>query len=42
MENEGLLVGKDGESVGERWHLQGCSPRLCHLRIDLLTLMSKY
>jgi hypothetical protein len=42
MKNEGLLAGKDGESVGERWHLQGYSPRLCHLRTDLLALMSKY
>jgi hypothetical protein len=43
------LVGKWRPSVGKvrEWyvasrHLQGCSPRLCHLRTDGLTPVSKY
>jgi hypothetical protein len=37
-----LLVGKIGECDVERWHLQGCRPRLCRLRTDGLTPTSKY
>jgi hypothetical protein len=41
-ESEGPSVGKGGKSVVERWHLQGCSPHLCRLRIDGMVSTSKY
>jgi hypothetical protein len=38
----GPSVGKGGEWDVENRHLQGCSPRLCHLRTDGLAVVSKY
>jgi hypothetical protein len=35
-------VAKGGECDVESWYLQGCSPRLCWLRIDGLAPVSKY
>jgi hypothetical protein len=37
-----LSVKKVGEWFVKSWHLQGCSPRLCRLRIDGLDPASKY
>jgi hypothetical protein len=42
VERGGPSVGKVGEWCVKSCHLQGCSPRLCRLRTDGLTLMSKY
>jgi hypothetical protein len=36
------MVGKVGKWYVKRWHLQGCSRRLCRLRTDELALVSKY
>jgi hypothetical protein len=41
-ESGGPSVGKGGESYVEIWHLEGCSPRLCQLRINGLVPTSKY
>jgi hypothetical protein len=42
MESGGPLVGNDGESDVESWHLQGCSSLPCQLRTDGLVPVSKY
>jgi hypothetical protein len=42
VESVGPSVEKVGESDVESRHLQDCSPRLCRLRTDGLTPMSKY
>jgi hypothetical protein len=42
VESGGLSVGMVGEWYEESQHLQGCSPRLCQLRIDGLAPVSKY
>jgi hypothetical protein len=36
------LIGKGEESVVESRHLKDCSPRLCRLRTNGFTPMSKY
>jgi hypothetical protein len=41
-ESGGPSVGKGGECDVERWHLQGCSLRLCRLRTEGLVPVSKY
>jgi hypothetical protein len=41
-ESGGASDGKAGESDGERWHLQDCSPHPCQLKIDGLAPTSKY
>jgi hypothetical protein len=41
-ENWRPLDGKVGEWYVESRHLQGCSPRLCRLRTDVLAPASKY
>jgi hypothetical protein len=42
VKNGGSSVGKVGECDEANWHLQGYSPRLCWLRTDGLTSVSKY
>jgi hypothetical protein len=42
VESRGPLVGNDGESDVESWHLQGCSSLPCRLRTDGLVPVSKY
>jgi hypothetical protein len=42
VERGGLPVGKVGEWYVESRRRQGCSPRLCRLRTDGLTPVSKY
>jgi hypothetical protein len=42
MESRGRSVWKVMESDVEHRHFQGCIPRLCQLRTDGLSLVSKY
>jgi hypothetical protein len=42
VESGGPLIEKVGECDVKSWHLQGCSPRLCRLRTNVLAPMNKY